>query len=108
MLTAEQKARLKAGIRSLEKASDPVREKRADEDYVLPRPLQVGDNVLIYDIDKAATVLELPKTGDQVLVQAGIIKTRVPDEEPAADGQKAEGEEARRPPTQRSTVATAT
>ena len=78
MLTAEQKARLKAGIRSLEKASDPVREKRADEDYVLPRPLQVGDNVLIYDIDKAATVLELPKTGDQVLVQAGIIKTRVP------------------------------
>lgn len=78
MLTAEQKARLKAGIRSLEKASDPVREKRADEDYVLPRPLQVGDNVLIYDIDKAAVVLELPKTGDQVLVQAGIIKTRVP------------------------------
>ena len=78
MLTAEQKARLKAGIRNLEKASDPVREKRADEDYVLPRPLQVGDNVLIYDIDKAATVLELPKTGDQVLVQAGIIKTRVP------------------------------
>lgn len=78
MLTAEQKARLKAGIRNLEKASDPVREKRADEDYVLPRPLQVGDNVLIYDIDKAAVVLELPKTGDQVLVQAGIIKTRVP------------------------------
>lgn len=78
MLTAEQKARLKAGIRNLEKASDPVREKRADEDYVLPRPLKVGDNVLIYDIDKAAVVLELPKTGDQVLVQAGIIKTRVP------------------------------
>ena len=78
MLTAEQKARLKAGIRNLEKASDPVHEKRTNEDYVLPRPLKVGDNVLIYDIDKAAVVLELPKTGDQVLVQAGIIKTRVP------------------------------
>ena len=78
MLTAEQKARLKAGIRNLEKASDPVNEKRTNEDYVLPRPLKVGDNVLIYDIDKAAVVLELPKTGDQVLVQAGIIKTRVP------------------------------
>lgn len=78
MLTAEQKARLKAGIRDLEKASDPVHEKRTNEDYVLPRPLRVGDNVLIYDIDKAAVVLELPKTGDQVLVQAGIIKTRVP------------------------------
>lgn len=78
MLTAEQKARLKAGIRNLEKASDPVYEKHTNEDYVLPRPLKVGDNVLIYDIDKAAVVLELPKTGDQVLVQAGIIKTRVP------------------------------
>lgn len=78
MLTAEQKARLKAGIRDLEKASDPVHEKRTNEDYVLPRPLRVGDNVLIYDIDKAAVVLELPKNGDQVLVQAGIIKTRVP------------------------------
>ncbi|MCI5652440.1 MAG: Smr/MutS family protein, partial [Ruminococcus bromii] len=61
----------------LEKASDPVHEKRMDEEYVLPRPLRVGDNVLIYDIDKAATVLELPKTGDMVLVQAGIVKTRV-------------------------------
>ena len=40
--------------------------------------LQVGDTVLIFDIDKKATVLELPKDGDQVLVQAGIIKTRVP------------------------------
>ena len=38
MLTAEQKARLKAGIRNLEKASDPVHEKRTNEDYVLPRP----------------------------------------------------------------------
>ena len=77
-LSAEQKARLKAGIRDLEKASDPVHEKRMDEEYVLPRPLRVGDNVLIYDIDKAATVLELPKAGDMVLVQAGIVKTRVP------------------------------
>ena len=77
-LSAEQKARLKAGIRDLEKASDPVHEKRMDAEYVLPRPLRVGDNVLIYDIDKTATVLELPKAGDMVLVQAGIVKTRVP------------------------------
>ena len=77
-LTAEQKARLKAGIRDMEKASDPVHERRIDEDYVLPRPLQVGDTVLIYDIDKIATVLDVPKNGDQILVQAGIIKTRVP------------------------------
>ena len=51
--------------------------KRQDDNYVLPRPLVVGDEVLLYDIDKEATVLELPKDGT-VLVQAGIIKTRVP------------------------------
>ena len=39
LLTAEQKARLKAGIRDMEKASDPVHERRIDEDYVLPPPL---------------------------------------------------------------------
>ncbi len=74
-LSAEQKARLKSGMRDLEKASDPVRQ-RTNDNYVLPRPLEVGDSVLIFDIDKNATVLEKPKDG-QVLVQAGIIKTRV-------------------------------
>ena len=75
-LSAEQKARLRSGLKELENSSDPVRERR-DDNYVLPRPLVVGDEVLIYDIDKDATVLEEPKDG-MVLVQAGIIKTRVP------------------------------
>lgn len=76
VLSAEQKAALKAGIKNLEATSDPVHERTSD-DYVLPRPLAVGDEVLIFDIDKKATVLELPKDGNMVLVQAGIIKTRV-------------------------------
>lgn len=74
-LSAEQKARLRSGMRSLELASDPVHRK-TNEGYTLPRPLRVGDNVLIFDIDRSATVLEEPKDG-QVLVQAGIVKTRV-------------------------------
>ncbi len=74
-LSAEEKARLRADMRALDKTSDPVVE-RDMGDYVLPRPLKVGDSVRIFDIDKAATVLEEPKDG-QVLVQAGIIKTRV-------------------------------
>ena len=77
-LSAEQKARLRSGMRRLEDTADPIHGRKKDEGYVLPRPLQVGDTVLIFDIDKKATVLELPKDGDQVLVQAGIIKTRVP------------------------------
>lgn len=74
-LSAEQKARLRSGMRDLDRISDPV-SKRSNEGYVLPRPLKAGDSVLIFDIDKNATVLEEPKDG-QVLVQAGVVKTRV-------------------------------
>ncbi|RKJ38553.1 endonuclease MutS2 [Acutalibacter sp. 1XD8-33] len=79
-LSAEQKARLRSGMRDLESAADPVHRQRPREDYRLPRELKPGDSVLLVDIDKKATVLEEPREG-QVLVQAGIIKTRVPVEE---------------------------
>ncbi len=77
-LTAEQKAKLKSGLRALENEADPVR-KKDGEAYVLPRPLKKGDSVLIYDIDKKGTVLQPPeKGGKTALIQAGIIQTRVP------------------------------
>lgn len=76
-LTAEDKAKLRAELRSIEDAADPIRRKEGGE-YVLPRALAVGDTVLIFDIDKQATVLEPPDGTGNVLVQAGIIKTRVP------------------------------
>lgn len=72
---AEQKAKFKTGMKVLEETADPIKESEQG-DYKLPRPLQVGDNVLIFDIDKKAVVLEKPEK-DSVLVQAGIIKTRV-------------------------------
>ena len=72
---SEYKAKMRAGFKDLDTSSDPVHEKK-DEHYVLPRKLVPGDDVLIYDIDKKATVLEEPK-GNTVLVQAGIMKTRV-------------------------------
>lgn len=75
-LSAEQKMRMRAGIKNLDSMANPVRERRSDENYVLPRPLKKGDDVLIFDIDKKAVVLEEPK-GSSILVQAGIIKTRV-------------------------------
>lgn len=76
IISQEEMQSLKAGIKNMEEQSDPIREKK-QEDYVLPRPLKVGDEVIIYDLNKDATVLELPKSGDMVLVQAGIVKTRV-------------------------------
>lgn len=76
-LSAEEKTRLKAGIRELENTVDPI-ERKNQEEYRLPRKLKVGDTVLIFDIDKKATVLEKEDQSGNVMVQAGIIKTRVP------------------------------
>ncbi len=94
-LSAEQKARLRSGLRELESSADPVRKRRRDG-YQLPRELRPGDSVVIFDIDKAATVLEAPKDG-QVLVQAGIIKTRVQVENLrlSGEGQKAKAKPGR-------------
>lgn len=75
--TAEERAKLKADIRNMENAADPVVQNNM-EDYVLPRPLQKGDSVLIYDIGQEGIVLDIGK--NNVLVQSGIIKTRVKPE----------------------------
>ena len=77
-MTAEQRSKLRHEINRMEAHADPVKLKNTpDEEYQLPRPLKVGDEVLIYDIDKNATVLAPPNKDGMVLVQAGIIKTRV-------------------------------
>ena len=69
--------KLRRDIDNLEKNADPV-EKRKNNDYVLPRKLKAGDTVLIFDIDKKGTVVDVNENSGNVTVQAGIIKTRVP------------------------------
>lgn len=73
----QAKSRLRSRLRSAEEAADPVREKRPDVGYVLPRPLKAGDTVLLVELDKQAVVLTTPDSGGNVEVQAGIIRTRV-------------------------------
>lgn len=77
-ISAQNKSKLRREIRKMEAAADPISKQREDSSYTLPRPLKEGDSVLIYDIDKKATVLKAPDKDNMVLVQAGIIKTRVP------------------------------
>jgi DNA mismatch repair protein MutS2 len=55
---------------------DPVRVKKK-EGYVLPRALKRGDEVLIVSLDRKAVLLEDPDRSGKVMVQAGIIKTKV-------------------------------
>ncbi len=49
-----------------------------DEPYELPRQLQVGDEVLVVDMGKTATVTALADKKGEIEVTAGIIKLRTP------------------------------
>lgn len=69
--------KLKADLSKIDKAIDQV-ESRENSNYKLPRKLKIGDNVLIFDIDKKGTVLNVATDGTSATVQAGLIKTIVP------------------------------
>ncbi|MDQ5983770.1 MAG: Endonuclease MutS2 [Eubacteriales bacterium SKADARSKE-1] len=69
--------KLQSDIDLMEKYADPVINKSNDE-YILPRKLRVGDEVLIFNIDKKGTVAELFEDLKEALVKSGAIKTRVP------------------------------
>ncbi|MGN1195322.1 MAG: endonuclease MutS2 [Acutalibacteraceae bacterium] len=58
---------------------NPVSALTDDEDYVLPRPLKLGDEVIIADIGKNATVTALANKKGEIEVMAGIIKMRTPE-----------------------------
>ncbi len=51
--------------------------KTETEDYVLPRPLKVGDEVRVLGIDKIGTVLKVPDKDGCVSVRMGIITTKI-------------------------------
>ena len=51
-----------------------------DENYVVPTNLKVGDEVILADIGKTATVTALENKKGEVEVLAGIIKMRTPKE----------------------------
>lgn len=71
----EARRKMRAYLRENESKFNPVDEK-VDKEYVLPRPLRVGDEVYIVNIDKNGFVVEAPDKNGNVTVQAGIIKTK--------------------------------
>ena len=76
-LIRRARATVKKGVESMDEAADPVESFDDDEDYVLPRPLAVGDAVLIKSLGKQASVLALPDKSGHVSVMAGAAKMRV-------------------------------
>ena len=73
---AEARRAVREHLRENEGKYNPVDRKKPDENYVLPRPLRMGDEVEIVSLGKRATVLGLPDRNGKVEVIAGIIKTK--------------------------------
>ncbi|MDR2654470.1 MAG: endonuclease MutS2 [Oscillospiraceae bacterium] len=73
---SKARADINSRLKSLAKEADFV-PKDKNAGYVLPRPLAAGDVVLISDIGKKGVVISPADSSGTVLVQAGIIKTRV-------------------------------
>ena len=71
------RAVIKKDLNAIDSAADPIVDLGNDEDYVLPRPLKIGDTVLIADIGNEATVVTLKDKKGLVTVQMGTMKTRV-------------------------------
>ncbi|MBQ8717584.1 MAG: endonuclease MutS2 [Clostridia bacterium] len=66
---------VRAHLKENEGRFNPV-EERNNDDYKLPRPLRKGDEVYLVDIDKKGVLLSDPDHGGNVMVQAGIIRTK--------------------------------
>lgn len=74
------RAVIKKDLNAIDSAADPIVSYENDEDYTLPRPLKIGDTVLIADIGNEATVVTLKDKKGLVTVQMGTMKTRVKEE----------------------------
>lgn len=79
---AKAKQSYRSNLRRLYETADPITG-RTPDGYQLPRALKRGDSVLILDLNKEGTVISDQDKDGMVMVQAGIIKTKV-----AAEGLK--------------------
>ena len=74
---ARTRRAVKEHLRENSDKFDPVEKPKDNENYVLPRKLKRGDEVLIVNLGTNATLLEDPDKSGNVRVQAGILQTRV-------------------------------
>lgn len=80
-LARRARAMIKKDMDAIDSASDPiVGAYDPDEDYTLPRPLKIGDTVIIADMGNEATVVTLKDKKGLVTVQMGTMKTRIKEE----------------------------
>ena len=74
------KQMMKKGFANFDDITNPVvAAVIEDENYTLPRELKIGDEVLVADMGKTATVTALNDRKGNVEVMAGIMKMRTPE-----------------------------
>lgn len=74
------RAVIKKDLNAIDSAADPIVSCSSDDDYTLPRPLKIGDTVIIADIGNEATVVTLKDKKGLVTVQMGTMKTRIKED----------------------------
>ncbi len=71
---------MKKGFLQFDEITNPVISAAInDEDYTLPRELKIGDEVLLCDIGKTATITALKDKKGSYEVMAGVMKMRTPE-----------------------------
>ncbi len=75
-LSMEGKIKQRTSLKKLQNLADPVTKKNIS-DYKPPRKLKRGDTVMVTSLNKEGVILTDPDTSGRVMVQVGIIKTKV-------------------------------
>ena len=69
------RSRMNSAMNSMYDTANPISEKKI-EHYVLPRPLKVGDTVLVVDLNQEGTLTRLPDAKNICFVQIGSMKSK--------------------------------
>ena len=67
---------LKSQLKKIYDKSNPVIDK-VDDNYILPRDVKIGDNLLVVDIDKKGTAISTVDKNGNIMVQLGIMKSKI-------------------------------
>ena len=102
-MARKAKAAMKQHLNAIDDLTSETYYDDDDGDYKLPRPLKVGDNVRITTLGTEGTVVSVADSKGNVEVQAGIIKTKVPEDTLRLLGEKKKNTEQSKRRTVRTT-----
>ena len=75
-IALKAKSGMRGKIDKMYDIANPIIKQRSD-DYKLPRPLKIGDNIIIKNTGKEGTVLTLPDKSGNLYVQIGIMRSKI-------------------------------